>query len=184
MTNKPTAAQKHLIESLQRITKQLGEGYTPPSYRRCEQDGLMLLRAGVAMYLHGEKAEQRATDWIARGMPSGGGEPVSGGGMSDPTPLAADSTDEWEKQLQALRDDRFQLAARSVYYESNVAKTIRTLENDGRRSSLIECANPKCDNTMTGIGSDRPRRGRCDRCRKHLDRYDIDWPARAEEDAA
>ena len=190
--SKPTAAQKYLPDSLQRIAKQLYDDLTKAMedgkwrrYSAHERDAVMVLRAGVAMFIHGEKAERLSSDWVARGLPGGQDEPVSGGGISDPTPLAAASTDEWEKQLAALRDERDVLARTARDYESNVAGTVRRLENEGRRSSLIECANPKCDHTMTGLGDDRPRKGRCDRCRKHLERYDIDWPARAqEEDAA
>ena len=51
-----------------------------------------------------------------------------------------------------------------------------------RESTLVECANPRCDTTMTGIGEDRPRRGRCDRCYRFLLKHDRDWTPTARED--
>jgi hypothetical protein len=59
--------------------------------------------------------------------------------------------------------------------ESRIAYTVRVLPNEGRRDSLIECANRHCDTTMTGFGEDRPKRGRCPRCYQFQLRNNRDW---------
>lgn len=46
-------------------------------------------------------------------------------------------------------------------------------DNRGRQSTITECVN--CHATITGIGNDKVRRGRCPHCAQWLYRYDRDW---------
>ena len=46
-------------------------------------------------------------------------------------------------------------------------------DNRGRQSTITECVN--CHATITGLGNDKVRRGRCPHCAQWLYRYDRDW---------
>ena len=118
---------------------------------------------------------------------AGDGGPRGKGGHADPTVNAA--VMEWDndpvhgdvvKLCEHLIEADFHLRAAMT-----AVVRINTYGHKDRESTLIDCANPKCDTTMTGIGEDRPKRGRCDRCYRHLKKHDRDWtPTAVDNDEA
>lgn len=125
-----------------------------------------------------------AARMFASPLHSPSGARHSKGEHADPTMAAALSP-----ELSAAWLDDLKKHARGVANEvSALLTTIHQVthqgENEGRVSQLIACANPNCDNLMTRIGEDRPKRGRCPRCFQHLHRYGLDWTPRSNGDEA
>lgn len=127
------------------------------------------------------RAKQLAADWEAPLSAASGSYGGHGkGDHADPTFTAAlgtnDETTRYNADLTKALNDLV-LAAGAV--ASTVQKITRTAKNTGRETRVTNCTNPACGSVITNIGNDRPRRGRCQRCARHLSRYDIDWPRRA-----
>lgn len=176
---RPSAEQKLLAARLDSLSAQLGAAYRPAndSGHLFEHCGWLLLRTAVTVIASGDRAFSLAADWSARGYPSVTGDPTGssdGGGLTS-VERAATESDEWDRRrarllwLRQVLDDH----ARSI--ESEIAHTVRVAPNEGRRSTLIDCANPHCPNVMTGLGEDRPKDGRCPRCYQFRYRNRRDW---------
>ena len=124
------------------------------------------------------------------------GDSLRGGGStegrgkgthSDPTASAAGTEwpyDEVDGLTERIAGHILELVTHAHAGASN-GNRLLSIGNEGRRSSLVECANKNCENTMTGLENDRPRRGRCRRCFTFLQRHDRDWTAsQSEEEVA
>lgn len=115
---------------------------------------------------------------------AGDGGPRGKGTHSDPTLSAA--LQEWESDpvhVNAVKLCEHLIEADNhLRAAHSAAVRLGAYGRRERESTLVECANSKCDVTMTGIGEDRPRRGRCDRCYRFLLKHDRDWTPTARED--
>lgn len=118
---------------------------------------------------------------------AGDGGPRGKGDHSDPTLSAA--MQEWDQDN--VHANAVKLCEHLIEADNHIraahsaAVRLGAYGRRDRESTLIECANPKCEATMTGIGEDRPRRGRCMRCYKFLMRRDRDWtPSAIDDDEA
>ncbi len=125
----------------------------------------------------------RIQEWTPAATTSPNGDGVRGGGISNPTADKAlprtppDRKDQW-------RDDEFTRARNTAIatlkgiqklldgYDGSVVATLAILEqSQAQRLAEQEaavsstCANPSCRNVISGLGNDRPRRGRCNACR-------------------
>lgn len=155
-----------------------------------ERTGWLLIRAGVAYIAQGDTARAKAHDWASRGFPSAViSEPGRSLGQEDADVVltsveqaASSGSDEWERTVQQLDHERRVLDDNARSAESRIHKILHVRPNEGRRSTLLDCANPKCPNTITGIGHDKPRDGRCTRCAQHRYRYPgFEWPLKPSE---
>lgn len=170
------------------------ESATPYAYRvpndhghDFERTGWLLIRAGAAYIADGDRACALASDWSTRGFPAAtGNEPVNGGTAElTSVEAAAMESDQWERETTQHKLERRLLDDNARSAESRTFKIVHVRPNEGRRSSLLECANPKCDHTITGIGSDKPREGRCPRCSTHRYRFPgFEWPHKPAEGVA
>jgi hypothetical protein len=88
---------------------------------------------------------------------------------------AAVESDEWDRRGQHLAWLRQVLDDHARLIESEIAHTVQVKPNEGRRSTLIDCANPHCQTVMTGLRDDRPKEGRCPRCYLFRYRNRRDW---------
>lgn len=184
---KPDPEQKALAKALDSLASRLLAAYRPlnDSSHRFEHTGWLMLRTAVLMIGHGDRAFGLAGDWCARGYPTGSDDPPTKPGH-DPDKLtsveaASMQSDEWERRRDQLSILRKWLDDNARDIESQIADTIRVRPNEGRRDSLIECANPNCETSMTGIGTDVPRRGRCSRCFEFKLANDRDWRPQDDE---
>lgn len=143
--------------------------------------GLLLLRSGLACIDNGDRAHRLAVDWSARGYPTNtNGDAVRSSTDTTSVERASETTDHWERQAAMLEHERAILDTNAFAIEHRIANTVGILERQGRTSTLIDCANRNCDATMTGLGEDRPRDGRCERCYRFKKRTGRDWTSRQE----
>jgi hypothetical protein len=123
-----------------------------------------------------QPAVSHCREWSARGYPSTSG-PI-GGGRGDGTHtveriVIGGIPDTYRNDLlEALR--HLENARKSI--EWLVRFVNRNTETLGLAPVLIDCANPHCEKTMSGLPNDRPRDGRCERCYRWRKRNDADWP--------
>jgi hypothetical protein len=177
---KPTVEQKLLAVRLDQLSAQLQVAYRAPNDpgHRFERTGWLMLRAAVVVISGGDKAYQLASDWATRGFPAATGDPPAR--TSDPIGLtsverASIESDEWDIRRHDLDWLRHELEDCALRIESEIAHTIQVKPNEGRRSTLVDCANPHCPTVMTGLGEDRPKEGRCPRCYQFRHRNRRDW---------
>jgi hypothetical protein len=175
--------RKNLAARLTDLAKRLPT-LDPPntSDHNFHRTGLLLIRAGLACINDGDHARHLASDWSARGYPNGSGDGSRSSSSDTSTERAAiNGSDHWESTVVMLDLERSLLADNAYSIEHRIANVVKVAPNEGRRSTLIDCANSKnCDVTMTGLGEDRPREGRCERCYRFRKRTGRDWTARAE----
>lgn len=117
-------------------------------------------------------------EWSSLGYPSTSG-PIGGGrGGNGDTAI--------ERAVLSGRrdpyaDDMREAVVRLLRCSDDVAWlerfVLRNTETHEREPELIDCGNPKCDRTMTGLPNDRPRDGRCERCYRWKRRNGADWPS-------
>jgi hypothetical protein len=126
-------------------------------------------------------AYSNAQQWSALGYPAGGG--WVGSGVSDPVgqTVASGARD-------AFGEDMVRADARLAQVHADVRWlvrfSIRHTELARPRQDYLECANDRCDRTMSGKGDDRPRLGECPRCYKWRRRHGRPWPERRVSPAA
>jgi hypothetical protein len=180
MIQRPSAEQRLLASRLEHLSCQLQAAYRPANdpAHRFERTGWLMLRAAVIVISGGDKAYALAADWAARGFPAATGDPPAR--STDVTALtsverASIEGDEWDRRREHLSALRQMLETNAFFIESEIAYTVRIAPNEGRRSTLIECANPHCQTVMTGLGEDRPKDGRCPRCYQFRYRNRRDW---------
>lgn len=198
--SRPTANQKFLADQLTNLAKRIRDGYDPANGtdandRAFERTGYLMIRAGLLTLNAGDHAHQLAADWSARGYPAATNpEPGRGTNNDEDGDVALTSVeaagqqrDHWEHQRTMLDLERRLIDDNTRAIEHRIANTIRVTPTDERRTKLLadttldlDCANPNCDNKITGIGDDRPRRGRCPRCAKYLSRNGRDWNKRVD----
>jgi hypothetical protein len=115
-------------------------------------------------------------EWSARGYPSTSG-PIGGGRGQDTSNIerlvTAGISDPFHDDL---RHALAHLAAARANVDWLVRFVHRNTELHELEPGLIDCANPSCDRTMTGIRDDRPRDGRCERCYRWRRRHGTEWP--------
>lgn len=167
-----TYRTSHFVELVVRLTRK--HEARPPL--------LDFVKAGII------EAVRRNQEWNGDSLRSAGGSEGHGkGDHADPTASTAAQTLPWDEvdaltqaMAEHIVEGHKHFAAAASRYNR-----ILSLSNEGRRNSLIECANKHCETVMTGIGEDRPRAGRCEPCYRHLRKYDRDRTPRAkDEDAA
>lgn len=118
---------------------------------RFQSDGLLVVRAGVAMLSHGEDAERLARTWAATGLVSTASEPGIREGCNCPDDGncphgsvtergALNRPDEWHGRLARLRQQRGLLADNAHDYDKLVDLITRVGERLGRVSSTDMCA--------------------------------------------
>lgn len=190
---------KQLADTLTALAARIRDGYDPANSpdandRAFERTGYLMIRAGLLTMHEGDRAHQLAKDWSARGYPTAvNAEPGRGTSSPDPdsdvalTSVEAGSqtSDQWERTAADLNHERALLDINAHRIEHRIANTIRVTPPDQRRTKLLadttldlDCANPNCDNKITGLGNDRPRRGRCRRCFTFLTNHGRDWTSR------
>lgn len=167
------------------------------SWTRKHEDRPTLLQELAAAVKDAIRRDQEHDGDSLRGAGDGG--PRGKGTHSDPTLSAAaqglagvwdDGARGWEQDpvhVNAVKLCEHMIEADNHLRAAHAAAVrLGVYGQRERESSLIECANPKCEKTMTGIGEDRAKDGRCPRCYKFRRRNGRDWTPNAieGEDAA
>jgi hypothetical protein len=117
-----------------------------------------------------------AQSWAALGYSAGGGASAHSG-TSDPVGevVAAGAHDVFAADVSNA-DQRLAEVHRTIRWL--VRFSIRHTELALPRQTYLECANERCERTMSGKGDDRPRLGECPRCYKWRRRHGRPWPER------
>lgn len=144
-----------------------------------------------------ETVIRRACADVDDGTSTGGDERVSGGRVADdgsengrvPSMVLrrAKQGDPVERAMALLVFDVMTLRKAAAEAASAI-EFLRGLSPEEARKLVEEkapvrngagfCENPRCGRWVPGTRVDRIRRGRCDRCRKHLESHDEDWRPR------
>jgi hypothetical protein len=138
-------------------------------------------------------AELRLHDWVARGLPTGGGSGRSSG-VADPTCGALGLSDrerghatriDW---AQRDRDDFEHHASMAAFHVKALAEVVAGAKPVPAVPDAPDypCGNVACNHICTGKGNDRIVKpagsdvGLCPRCRKHWERHKRNWPKNRE----
>lgn len=191
-----TANRKLFADTLTDIAKRIRDGYDPANGtdatdRAFERTGFHAIRAGVLMLSSGDAARRLAADWSARGYPSGGGDGICSSPDDTSVERAALTSDHWERTGVQLDLERRLIDDNTRAIEHRIFEVVKEIPPEERRAQRlvevaldVDCANPWCDHKITGIGDDRPRAGRCERCYRFRLRNRRDWTPNCVEGAS
>lgn len=124
-----------------------------------------------------EPALNNTREWSNHGYPTASG-PIGGGRGGETSAVEALALSGRADEYAADRHEaEAQLRAARLAVGWLHRFVYRNTETHGLEPVLIDCANPHCERTMTGLPNDRPRDGRCERCYRWRRRNNADWPS-------
>lgn len=130
-------------------------------------------------------AIERLREWSDAGG-NGYGAGSSRTGHGDPTLAAVAQrnpraglwvVDQADAELMEASGRIRRLAEDAAWLERWAARCTQTAPSAPLPAG-VRCENPRCDEPISGEGSDRPRDGLCRRCYRHQRRFGVAWPAR------